>query len=59
MHRLVYTVDIDEEIFGLEGLLETLDETVQQSTDCFVNRSRIESPAEICENGEWEDDKNE
>lgn len=56
MMRLIYTVDIDEEVYDLSGLLNDLDETVQLATDCCVKRSRIESPDEICENGEWEDD---
>lgn len=59
MQRLVYTVDIDEEVYELDGLLDALDTTIQLSTDCGVIRSRIESPAKICENGEWEDEEDE
>jgi hypothetical protein len=57
--RLTYTVDIDEDVYELDGLLAALDTTVQLSTDCFVERSRIESSDETCENGEWEDEDNE
>jgi hypothetical protein len=59
MQRIIYTVDIDEEVYELDGLLDALDITVQLSTDCFVERSRIESPAEVCENGEWEEEEDE
>jgi hypothetical protein len=59
MQRLIYMVDIDEEVYELEGLLDALDATIQESTDCGVIRSRIESSAEICENGEWEDNEDE
>lgn len=55
MQRLIYTVDIDEEVYSIDGLLIALDEVVEYETDCNVIRSRIESPAEICETGEWED----
>lgn len=55
MQRLVYTADIDDEVFELEGLLKTLDEVIEASTDCNVIKSRIESPDEVCENGEWEE----
>ncbi len=54
--KLVYTAEIDEEIYNLDGLLELLDETVSSSTDCNVLKSRLESPDEICESGDWEDD---
>jgi hypothetical protein len=53
--KLVYTVEIDEEIYNLDGLLETLDETILLSTDSNIIKSRLESPDEICETGEWED----
>ena len=59
MQRLVYTVDIDEEVFNIDGVLEALDETVREATDCNVIRSRLESPDEVCENGEWEDEEDE
>jgi hypothetical protein len=59
MQRLIYTVDIDEEVYELDGLLDILDTTVQQSTDCGVIRSRVESPDEVCENGEWEEEEDE
>lgn len=52
--KLVYTVEIDEEIYNLDGLLETLDETLYLSTDSNIIKSRLESPDEICENGDWE-----
>lgn len=54
--KLVYTVEIDEEIYNLDGLLESLDETISSDTDCNILRSRLESPDEICETGDWEDD---
>ncbi|GEM_PF-2212505 len=57
MQRLIYTVDIDEEVYELSGLLDTFDTAVQVLTDCNVERSRIESPDEVCENGEWEDEE--
>jgi hypothetical protein len=56
MQRLVYTVDIDEEVYEINGLLEAIDTTVSLLTDCNVVRSRIESSDEVCENGEWEDE---
>jgi hypothetical protein len=52
--ELVYRVKIDEEIYNLDGLLETLDETIYLSTDSNIIKSRLESPDEICENGDWE-----
>ncbi len=54
--KLVYTVEIDEDIYCLDGLLESLDETISSGTDCNILRSRLESPDEICETGDWEDD---
>lgn len=54
--ELVYRVKIDEEIYNLDGLLESLDETIRSGTDCNILRSRLESPDEICETGDWEDD---
>lgn len=54
MQRLVYMVDIDEEITAIDGLLEALDTTVQLVTDCNVIGSRLESPDEVVENGELE-----
>ncbi|WP_156034777.1 hypothetical protein [Clostridium sp. KNHs205] len=54
--KLVYTVEIDDEIYSLDGLLELLNETVNSTTDCMVLKSRIESSDEICETGDWEDD---
>ena len=53
--KLVYTVEIDEEIYNLDGLLESLDETIHLSVDCNIIKSRLESPDEICETGDWED----
>jgi hypothetical protein len=53
--ELVYRVEIDEEIYNLDGLLESLDETIHLSVDCNIIKSRLESPDEICETGEWED----
>lgn len=57
--KIVYTVEIDEETYELSGLLETLDIAVQLATDCLIERSRIESPDEVCENGEWEVEEDE
>ncbi|MNC79244.1 hypothetical protein D3C75_1316700 [compost metagenome] len=54
--ELVYRVKIDDEIYNLDGLLESLDETISSGTDCKILRSRLESPDEICETGDWEDD---
>ena len=53
--ELVYRVQIDEEIYNLDGLLESLDETIRLSTDSNIIKSRLESPDEICETGDWED----
>jgi hypothetical protein len=57
MQRLVYTVDIDEEIYGADCLLEAIDATIKSEIGCKVLRSRLESPDEVCENGEWEDEE--
>jgi len=54
--KLVYTVEIDEEIYCLDGLLESLDETINLSVETNILKSRLESPDEICETGDWEDD---
>ncbi len=54
--QIVYTAEIDEEIYSLYGLLELLNETVSNATDCNILRGRLESPDEICETGDWEDD---
>jgi hypothetical protein len=59
MQRLVYTTEIDEELCDLKPLLEVLDEGLQLLAGCSVTRSRIESPDEVCENGEWEDEEDE
>lgn len=60
MQRLIYTVDIDEEIYGLDSyLLDALDYEVTSRVGCNVIKSRLELPEEIIENGEWEDDENE
>jgi hypothetical protein len=57
--KIVYTVEIDEDVYELEGLMSTLDTTVSLATDCLVLRSRIESLDETCENGEWEEKEDE
>lgn len=54
--ELVYTAEIDEEIYNLDGLLKTLNEVVSDGTGCNVLKSKIESPDEVCEDGEWEDE---
>jgi hypothetical protein len=59
MQRLVYTAEINEELCDLSGLLEAIDETVRSTTDCFIERSKLESPDEVCENGEWEEEEDE
>jgi hypothetical protein len=52
--RIVYIVEIDEDVYELSGLLDALDVTVELATDCGVIRSRLESPDEVCENGDRE-----
>lgn len=59
MERLIYTVDIDEETYGADFLLEAIDETIKAEIGCEVLKSRLESDVDIIENGEWEDDKDE
>ena len=59
MQRLIYTVDIDEEIYGADFLLEAIDETIKAEIGCEILKSRLESEVEVIENGEWEDDENE
>ena len=57
--KLTYTVEIDEEIFGLDGLNELLNETISNDIGCSVIKSRLESLDEINEIGEWEDTEDE
>ena len=59
MQRLIYTVDIDEEVYGADFLLEAIDETIKAEIGCEILKSRLESEVEVIENGEWEDDKDE
>ena len=59
MRGLVYTVEIDEEIYGADYLLEAIDATIEAEIGCKALRSRLESDAEIIENGEWEDCEDE
>lgn len=54
--KLVYTAEIDEEIYSLEGLRESLDQTMFLIIGCNILKSRLESPDEICESEGWEDD---
>ena len=56
MQRLVYIVDIDEEMYGLDFLLDLLDAATQSGTGCKIIRSRLGSPDEICDTGDWEED---
>lgn len=55
MQRLVYTVDIDNEICELDYLHNVLNEIVSEEIGCCISRSRLESEDEINEIGEWED----
>ena len=57
MQRLTYTVDIDEEIYGLDCLLDMLNAIIESETDSEVLKSRLESKDEICEIGDWDDEK--
>lgn len=57
MQRLVYTVDVNDEFSELDSLRETLDFVVENELGCGVIKSRLESPDEVCENGEWEDEE--
>jgi hypothetical protein len=59
MQRLVYTVDIDEEVYGADYLLEAIDATIESEIGCKVLKSRLESNVEIIEKGEWEDEEDE
>jgi len=59
MQRLVYTVDIDNEIYELDYLHGVLNEVIGEEIGCCIERSRLESPDEINEIGEWEEDENE
>jgi len=44
--RMVYTVDISEDIYGLDSLLEALDETI--TAEGFeVESSKLESDEEV------------
>ena len=56
MQRLIYTVEIDEEIYGNTYLLEVVNEAIEQETGCKVLRSRLETDEEIIELGDWEGD---
>ena len=53
---LTYTFEINDAIFGLDHLLEVMNEGLQILTGCEILRSRLESPDEICETGEWDND---
>ena len=55
--RLIYTVDIDEEYTSLEGLFNTLNDTIEAALDCSIVRSRLEADEEVYETGEWEDEE--
>lgn len=46
--RLIYTVDINEDICGLDSLLEALDETII-AEGFEVEASKIESDEEVVE----------
>lgn len=52
--KLIYTVEIDEDVFELNGVLKTLNDVLEEKTDSTIIKSRIESPDEVCENGDWE-----
>lgn len=54
LSRLTYTFEVNYSPFGLDSLLEILNEGVQITTGCEIIRSRLESPDEICEMGEWD-----
>jgi hypothetical protein len=56
MQRLIYTIDIDEEFVGMDGILGLLDAEVESRLDCIVIRSKLESPDEIAYEGDWEDE---
>lgn len=56
MQRLVYTVDIDNEICELDYLHRVLNEVIGEEVGCCIKRSRLESSDEINEIGEWEDE---
>lgn len=58
MQRLIYTVDIEDPLGGLEefsGFHEMLDFYTENELGCSVLRSRLETDDEIIEYGEWED----
>jgi hypothetical protein len=59
MQKLVYTVEVDEEFTGLDSFREILDFTTENELGCGVIRSKLESPDEVCENGEWEEDRDD
>lgn len=54
--RLIYTVEINEEIFGLDGVLRVLDDALEEELGSVIVKSRIESRDEVCEKGNWEDE---
>lgn len=56
MQRLVFIADIDEEFTELGTFFEELNDTVTTWLDCKVVRSKLETPDEVYENGEWEDE---
>ncbi len=57
MQRIVYTVEVDEEFYGLEFFQDLLDDTTREELGCSVIRSKLETSDEVCENGEWEDEE--
>ena len=54
MQRLIYTVEVDEEFYGLEFFHGLLDEITREELGCSVIRSKLETTDEVCESGDWE-----
>ncbi len=55
--KIVYTADIDEEIYELHELMNTLNETMEAAVGCKVLKSKLESDEEVCEMDEGEDNE--
>ncbi len=54
--RIVYTADIDEEIYETYELMITLNETMEAAVGCKVIKSKLETDEEVCEMDAGEDD---
>lgn len=57
MQRLNLTVDIDEELIGMDSVLDLLIDAIEMEINCNVIRGKLESPEEIAYAGDWEDEE--